>query len=155
MTIYGSPVQGQGIVGAQLAPGFGVQSAGGAPAAVAVSPPPAMPLAEAMSRGVLPRNANVSSVNGVNTGLNNPTPVADLCTNGCGAQLNLGVAIPGVAGNPATNGANDLQQLVDGTGAQAQQVNGPTPTSTETLTSAPVSVNTLCTNVSLAGNYQG
>jgi hypothetical protein len=155
LTIYGSPVQGQGVLGAQLHPNFSQQNAGGAPAAVTVSPPANMPLMESMSRGVVPRNANVSSINGVSTGLNNPTPIADLCTNGAGAQLNLGVAVPGVAGNPASNGANDLQEFVDGTGAQAQQVNGPTPTSTETLTSAPVSTNTTCGNVSLAGSYQG
>jgi hypothetical protein len=113
-----------------------------------------MPMIEAMSRGVLPRNSLITAVSGVSTGAQNPTAIADACSNGCGAQLNQGVAVAGVAGNPVSNGANDTQLFVDGTGAQAQQVNGPTPTSTETLTSAPISVNTSCGNVTLSG-YAG
>ena len=156
MTTYSNPIQGQGVVGAQLHPNFSQQNAGAAPANVAISPPASMPIAEAMSRGLLPRNALVSSVNGVSCGLGGPTVLADLCTNGAGAQCNGGVAIPGVAGNPPTNGANDQQQYVGGTSAPAPIVNGPTPICTETLTSAPVSINTSFVNVALvAGGFQG
>jgi hypothetical protein len=157
MTIYGNPIQGQGVVGAQLAPAFGVQNAGGAPANVAINPPTNMPLSEAMSRCVMPRNANVSSVNGVSTGAQNPTPIADLCTNGAGNQVNGGVAVAGVAGNPTSNGANDQQVFVSGDWTTPAGLStGPTPTNTETLTSCPVSVNTTCGNVGLTANsFQG
>jgi hypothetical protein len=159
MTLYTGPTQPT-VMGQPIQSGFGVQSGGAIPAStnpiVAPAPLGALkPLIEAVSRGELPRNAMVTAVNGVSTGAQNPTPVADLCSNGAGNQVNLGVAIAGVAGNPVSNGANDQQVFVDGTGAQAQQVNGPTPTGTETLTSGPVSVNTSVANISLNGSYQG
>ena len=156
MTIYsGNPSTGL-VLGQPIAAGFGVQSGGAIPAVNPIAPPPAMPLLEALSRGILPRNSMATAVNGVSTGAQNPTPIADMCSNGCGNQVNLGVAVAGVAGNPTTgNGANDQQQFVDGTSAIAQSANGPTPTGTETLTSGPVSVNTSAGNVTLNGAYQG
>jgi hypothetical protein len=150
MTLYSGPTQPL-APGAPISGNFGVQSAGSAPANPVITAPPAMPLIEAMSRGILPRNSMVTAVNGVSTGAQNPTVLADACSNGCGAQVNGGVAVAGVAGNPVSNGANDSQQFVDGTSAIAQSGNGPTPTGTETLTSAPVSVNTLAGNVTLSG----
>jgi len=153
MTIYSSNVQPL-AAGQQISGDFGKQSSGSAPANPIITAPPAMPLIEAMSRGVLPRNSLITAVSGVSTGAQNPTPIADLCSNGAGNQMNLGVAIAGVAGNPVSNGANDNQQFVDGTSAIAQTSNGPTPTGTETLTSAPVSVNTSAGNVTFSG-YAG
>jgi hypothetical protein len=108
---------------------------------------------EALSKAALPRNQNISSVNGVSTGAQNPTPIADMCSNGCGNQVNAGVAIEGTNGNPVSNGANDQQVFVDGVWtANAGLSTGPTPSNTETLTSCPVSVNTTCGNLGLTAN---
>lgn len=150
MTLYSGPTQPL-AAGAQVSGDFGKQSSGSAPANPVITAPPAMPLIEALSRGIVPRNSMVTAVNGVSTGAQNPTPIADLCSNGAGNQVNLGVAVAGVAGNPVGNGANDQQIFVDGTGAVAQSANGPTPTGTESLTSGPVSVNTSAGNLTLSG----
>jgi hypothetical protein len=168
MTIYVSnPVTGP-VVGQPISPSFGVQFAGALPATLAgigfgVAAPPNMPIIEALSRGVLPRNQNVSSVTGVSTGAQNPTPIADMCSNGCGNQVNCGVSVvPAVIGGG--NGANDQQVFVGGIGItgpgfsspNAPISNGPTATNVETLTSAPVSVNTNCGNLGLTANsFQG
>jgi hypothetical protein len=151
MTVY--QTEGR-VIGQPISPSFGAQN--GAGGGGVVSLPAGMSMLEAMSRGILPRNALVASIDGVNTGLGNPTPVGDLCSNGAGQQMNLGTSVAGVANNPIGNGANDQQVFVDGTGAQAQLVNGPTPTCTESLTSGPVSVNTNGSAVSLTANgFQG
>jgi hypothetical protein len=154
MTTYGTT--DPRVVGQPISPFFGAQCGQAGAAGGAVALPAGMSILEALSRGILPRNAMVTAINGVSTGAQNPTPVADLCSNGAGAQANGGIAVAGVAGNPVSNGANDQQQFVDGTSAGAQSANGPTPTSIETLTSAPVSVNTFGANVTLgAGQFQG
>jgi hypothetical protein len=153
MTVYGS-TDGV-VVGQPISPFFGAQNGVSQPAGGKVALPTNMTVVEAAARGTLPRNAQVSTINGVSTGLSNPVPVDDLACNGAGAQLNLGIPVAGVAGNPVSNGAIDQQQFVDGTGAVAQSANGPTPTSVESLTSAPVTVATTGGNVGLAGTYQG
>lgn len=150
MTIYGP--NGGVVTGQPISPFFGAQN-GASPAGGPVTTIPAgMPLLEAAARGVVPRNANVTSINGVSASL---TTIDDLMANGAGAQLNLGTGTPNVAGNPAGNGAINQQEFVDGTSAASQTVNGPTPTATESLTSCPVSGATLGANVTLAGTYQG
>ena len=112
---------------------------------------------EAMSRGLLPRNANVSAINSVSTGAQNPTPVDDLMSNGAGNQVNAGVAVPNSSGNPAGNGAINQQVFVDGvSSANAGLSTGPAPTNTETLTSCPVSGATLGGSITIvAGGFQG
>lgn len=142
------------VVGQPISPFFGAQN-GASPPGTLVQIPSGMPMLEAMSRGILPRNADASAINSVSTGAQNPTPMDDLMSNGAGNQVNLGVATPLVAGNPAGNGAANQQQFVDGTAAASQLSNGPTPTSVETLTSCPVSGATYGANVTLSGTYQG
>jgi hypothetical protein len=157
MTTYGTPVNAP-VLGAQINPNFGVTNAGAPPPAGfgAITPPPLMPLIEALGRAVMPRNADVSSVNGVSCGAQNPTPIADLCSNGAGNQCNGGTPLNGAAGNPVQNGANDQQSFVAGDWtAAAGSATGPTPVDNETLTSAPVSCNTFCSNVALSGTFQG
>lgn len=166
MTIYG---QTDGlVVGQPINPNFGAANGAQAPTAGLISQPTQapvtggmqatgvqMPLLEAVSRGLIPRNVMVNSVAGVSTGGLNPTPIDDLMSNGAGNQINAGVAVAGVAGNPVLNGAIDQQQFVDGTGAVAQSANGPTPTGTESLTSGPVSGATTTANVTLGSTFQG
>lgn len=155
MTIYQTDGR---AVGQPISPSFGAQNgqSGAQAAGASVAIPAGMPIMEAMSRGILPRNALVASINGVSTGLAAPAPVGDLCSNGAGQQMNLGIPVAGVAGNPVSNGANDQQQFVDGVGVVAQLANGPTPTGIESLTSGPVSVNTTGANVSLtSAGFQG
>jgi hypothetical protein len=153
MTIYGA-TDGK-VVGQPISPFFGAQN--GANAAAPVIQAPAginVTMLEAASRGSLPRNANATAVNGVSTGAQNPTPIDDLMGNGAGQQVNSGVAVPGVAGNPASNGAINQQSFVEGTSAGAATSTGPDPYDTESLTSAPVSGATLVSNLTLSG-FQG
>jgi hypothetical protein len=108
------------------------------------------------ANGSMPRNALVSSVNGVSCGLNAPTPIDDLMGNGAGAQVNGGVAVNGANGNPVQNGAINQQIFVDGVWtAGAASATGPTPTDTETLTSCPVSGATIVSNVTPSGTFAG
>ena len=168
MTLYGAT--DPQVCGQPISPFFGQQN--GNPRAAAVSQPvipqPSCtlgtgvqnPLAEAMSRGALPRNALVTSVGGVSCGAQNATPVGDLCTNGAGAQLNLGVAVPNSSGNPSAISQASIdppQMLVDGIGSLAAGLStGPVPTDIETLTSAPVAVSTTTNNIVLQSNgFQG
>jgi hypothetical protein len=106
------------------------------------------------SNGSLPMNADVTAVTGVSCGAQNPTPVADLMSNGAGNQCNEGVAIPGTSGNPVGNGAINNQVFGDGTSAVANLATGPDNVNTETLTSCPVSGATVVSNLTLS-NFQG
>jgi|HubBroStandDraft_3_1064219.scaffolds.fasta_scaffold07948_2 hypothetical protein len=131
------------VVGQPINPNFGAANGAVAPGVNTVQIPPGMPALEAMSRGILPRNQMVQTVNGVSVGgtingigTDNCT-AAELFTNGNGAPCVGGV--PPVGG---ANGANDQQQFVVGTNANAQIQNGPTTFNTDPLTLAPVSVNT-------------
>jgi hypothetical protein len=155
------------VVGQPISPFFGAQN-GVQGAGAPTIPVPATtqgtgvqnPILEAAARGALPRNALISTVNTVSTGAQNATPVDDLLGNGAGTQLNLGVAVPGSAGNPVTgnvNGAINQQVFVDGiTTANAALATGPVPSNVETLTSAPVSGATSTNALGLAsGGFQG
>lgn len=160
MTLYGAT--DPRVIGQPISPFFGAQNGlqySGAPtipspAASPNSGPQVTQLASA-SNGSLPMNANATAVNGVSTGALNPTPLADLMSNGAGQQVNAGAAIPGANGNPSGNGAVNNQIFVDGvwTGVAASAT-GPTPTDTETLTSCPVSGATVVSNLTLSG-FQG
>jgi hypothetical protein len=154
MTTYGA--NGGVVTGQPISPNFGAQN-GAAPALGGqVVLPAGMTMLEAMSRGILPRNCSVASVNGVSCGAQNPTPLDDLVSNGAGNQVNIGAAISGSAGNPVGNGAINQQVFVDGTWTlNASLSTGPTPTNQETLTSCPVSCATLASNLSLSGTFQG
>lgn len=166
MTIYGT-VDAR-AVGQPISPSFGAQNGqlGAAPVIQQPTSAPGagmqatgvqMPLLEACSRGIIPRNALVTSVAGVSCGAQNATPIDDLIGNGAGAQANGGVAVNGAFGNPAQGGGVNNQQFVDGNvTSNAGLSTGPAPTGNETLTSAPVSAGTTTANVALqAGGFQG
>jgi hypothetical protein len=155
MTIYGP--NGGVVVGQPISPNFGAQC-GASPAGGPIIELPAnMPMLEAMSRGLLPRNAIVATINGVSAGSGDNLSVDEAMGSGNGAQVNLGAPVNNSSGNPATNGAINNQQFSGGiTGPVAPSANGPAPTNTETLTSAPVSGATLAVNVGLTANgFQG
>jgi hypothetical protein len=162
VTIISNPVTGP-VLGQPIHPNFSQQFAGTPPANTIVAPVPLAAgiggtqktMLEMVARGEMPRNAMVTAVNGVSTGAQNPTPVDDCMSNGCGAQLNLGVAVAGTAGNPVSNGAINQQIFSDGYSGAAQTGNGAVPKNTETLTSCPVSGATTGANITLNGSYQG
>lgn len=108
----------------------------------------------AAATGSLPMNADATAVNGVSTGALNPTPIADLMSNGAGPQVNSGVAVPGTSGNPVGNGAINNEVFGDGTSVVANLATGPDNANTETLTSCPVSGATVVSNLTLS-NFQG
>jgi hypothetical protein len=141
MTIFKTT---DGIVAGQpINPNFGAANGAVAAGVGTVQIPAGMSALEAMSRGILPRNQMIQTVNGVNVGgttngfgTDNCT-AAELFTNGNGPPCVAGV--PPVGG---ANGANDQQQFVAGTNPNAQIQNGPTTTNIDPLPLAPVSVNT-------------
>jgi hypothetical protein len=161
MTLYGAT--DPQVIGQQISPFFGAQNGIRYSGAPVIPSPNASPnsgpqvtLLEAASRGAMPRNASVSSINGVSTGAQNPVPIDDLMGNGAGNQVNGGTALNASNGNPTQNGAINQEVFVDGVWtANAGLSTGPTPTNTETLTSCPVSGATVVSNVGLSGTFQG
>lgn len=169
MTVYAAT---DGIaVGQPINPNFG--AANGVAAAPVITQPTKAPIAgglqatgvqmpvlEAMSRGILPRNAMVASVSGVNTaaGISNTNgdamSVDEALGDGNGAQVNLGTATPNASGNGTTLLANPNNQQFEGaiSDAAATLANGPTPTNTECLTSGPTPTSTTTANLSLVAN---
>jgi hypothetical protein len=168
MAIYG---QTDGIVvGQPLNPNFGAANGAQSPSAGFIQQPTTapvaggmqatgvqMPLLEAVSRGIIPRNANIATIAGqavsagVSTLQGDGVTLDEALSSGNGAQVNLGVPIVGVANNPVSLNINEVnnQQFVDGTGAVAQSANGPTPTSVESIVSAPLAGSTTTAGVTL------
>jgi hypothetical protein len=167
MAIY----QTEGVViGAPISPFFGAQN--GLGKAPIVSQPTSAPgvgmqatgvqmsLLEMCSRGLMPRNACIASVSGVPVavGISNTNgdamSVDEAMSDGNGAQVNLGVAVPGTSGNPiplATDSINN-QIFGSGTSLSANLAQGATPTNAETLTSGPTPASTTTANVALVAN---
>ena len=123
------------------------------------------PVLEAMARGLIPRNAQIAAVSGVSVSAGISGSQGDSMTldeglsSGNGAQVSLGVAAPPNGGNPnsvTTMGVNN-QVFVDGIGTANDALStGPTPTNTESVTSAPTPGSTTTANVTLlAGVYAG
>jgi hypothetical protein len=167
MTLYGAT--DPQVCGQPMSPFFGQQQNVRYTGAPVIPSPNASPnsgpqvtMQESMSRGALPMNADATAVSGVSTGAQNPTPLADCMSNGCGTQVNGGVAVPGTALNPSTspaggggpNGAENQQVFGDGQSLSANLQTGPDNENTETLTSGPVSGATHVNNLTL-GNFQG
>ena len=157
MTLYGA--SDPQVIGQPISPFFGQQQNVRYTGAPVIPSPNASPnsgpqvtLLASVSNGSLPRNALVTTVEGVNAA---STPVDDLMSNGAGPQVNEGAAIPGANGNPSGNGAINQQIFVDGIfTANAALSTGPVPTDIETLTSCPVSGATVVSNVVTSG-FQG
>jgi hypothetical protein len=149
MTIFQNPVTGP-VVGQPISPNFSQQFSGAQAAGAPLTTiPPAMTQLEALSRGVVPANMNVTSVNGISTGANDPCSMLELMTNGNGVPTMRGTALP------PSGGQND-QQFAVGTSALTFQENGPTPTNCEPQTLSPVSGAVTGANIALtAGSFNG
>lgn len=173
MTIY---VNGGAVVGQPMSPNFGAQNGLGATPVIQqpTTAPTAggmqatgvqMSLLEAASRGIIPRNAQLSTIAGqsVSAGISasqgDSVSLDEAFSSGNGTQVNLGVAVPPNANNNAateTAGVNN-QVFVEGIGnANAGLSTGPTATNTESVVSAPLAGSTTTANVTLlAGVFQG
>jgi hypothetical protein len=173
MTIY---VNGGPVVGQPMSPYFGAQNGLGVTPVIQqpTTAPTAggmqatgvqMSILEACSRGIIPRNAQISTVSGQSVSAGVSASQGDGMTldeglaSGNGAQVNLGVAVPPNAGNPnsvTTMGVNN-QVFVDGTAnANDGLSTGPTPFNNESVISAPLPGSTTTANVGLlAGVYAG
>lgn len=176
MTIYG---QTDGVVvGQPLNPNFGAANGASAPNAGLIQQPTTAPTAggmqatgvqmsilEAVSRGIIPRNANLASVSGqavsagVSASQGDGMTLDEGLASGNGAQVNLGVAVPPNANTPnsvTTMGVND-QIFVSGGGTQSASMSvGPTDINNESVVSAPTPGSTTTANVSLlSGVYAG
>ncbi len=175
MTVYG---QTDGIVvGQPLNPNFGAANGAQSPTAGFIQQPTTAPVAggmqatgvqipilEALSRGIIPRNQMIATIAGqaVSAGVSlsqgDGATFDEALSSGNGAQVNLGTPVSGVANNPTSLNINEVnnQQFVDGTGAVAQSANGPTPTGTESVVSAPLAGSTTTAGVTLlTGGFQG
>ena len=160
------------VIGQPISPFFGQQNGAGGGGAAKISQPTSAPgtgmqatgvqmsLLEMCSRGLMPRNAYIASVAGVATsaGISNTNgdalSVDEAMSDGNGAQINGGVAVSGTSGNPSavtTAGVND-QLFVSGNSTAANLSQGPAPTNSESVTSAPTPASTTTANVSLVSN---
>jgi hypothetical protein len=166
------------VVGQPMSPSFGAQNGRQGAAAPTIQQPTTAPVTggmqatgvqmsvlEACSRGLIPRNAQLSTIAGqsVSAGISalqgDGVSVDEALSSGNGTQVNLGVAVPPNAGNNAaveTMGVNNqimVEGAADNNGALST---GPTPTNTESVVSAPLAGSTTTANVTLlAGVYQG
>ena len=136
------------VVGQPMSPSFGAQNGAQGAGAATIQLPAGMSILEAMSRGILPRNAYVANVNGVSTGAGDNVSVDELLATGNGNQSVRGAPLP------PSGGIND-QQFVSGTGAVAMSANGPTQTNTEPQPLAPVSGAVLSANITLGTSFGG
>lgn len=140
MTLFKST---DGVVAGQpISPAFGSQNGAQGAGATAIQLPAGMSVLEAMSRGILPRNAYVATVNGISIGTGDNCTVDELLATGNGNQSMRGAPVP------PSGGVND-QQFVAGTSAGTNSANGPTPINTEPQTLGPVSGGVLATNITL------
>jgi len=175
MTLYGGSTGGV-VVGQPISPSFGAQNGNG-PAPI-ISQPTQAPVAggmqatgvqmsvlEACSRGLIPRNAQISTIAGmsVSAGISqaqgDSVSFDEALSSGNGAQINAGVAVPPNAGNNTAvtlMGVNN-QVLVEGVVGVGDAIStGPTPTNTESVVSAPLPGSTTTANIGLlAGAFQG
>lgn len=175
MTIYGP--NGGVVVGQPISPFFGAQNGANAAAPIIEQPTQApitggmqatgvqMSMLEACSRGLIPRNIQISTVSGqsVSVGVSalqgDGMSLDEGFSSGNGAQMSMGVAVPPNAGNPnsvTTAGINN-QVFVDGiANANDGLSTGPTPFNIESAVSAPLPGSTTTANVGLlAGVFQG
>jgi hypothetical protein len=176
MTVFKS-VDGV-VIGQPISPSFGAQNGVQGPAAPTIEQPTQAPvpggmqatgvqmsILEACSRGLIPRNAQLSTIAGqsVSAGISqlqgDGVSIDEALTSGNGTQVNLGVAVPPNAGNPnsvTTMGVNN-QIFVEGISTANDSIStGVAPTNTESVVSAPLAGSTTTANVGLlAGAFQG
>jgi hypothetical protein len=166
------------VVGQPMSPFFGAQNGQQGPGAITIEQPTQAPVTggmqatgvqmsmlEACSRGLIPRNAQLSTIAGqsVSAGISvsqgDSVSVDEAFSSGNGMQVNLGVAVPPNANNNAaveTAGVNN-QVFVEGiASAVATLATGPAATNIESVVSAPLPGSTTTANVGLlSGAFQG
>ena len=175
MTIYGS--NGGVVVGQPISPFFGAQNGANAASPIIQQPTTApvtggmqatgiqMSMLEACSRGIIPRNAQLSTIDGqsVSAGISasqgNAVTVDAALSEGNGTNAALGVAAPQNANNPNSveTGAVNNQLFVGGTGNIDDTLSdGPAPTNIDSVVSEPLPGATTTANVGLlAGVFSG
>lgn len=150
MTIYGT-TDGR-VVGQPISPSFGAQNGASAAGAGLIELPAGMPLLVAMSLGLVPINALVTSINGQSMaggGIGGDVcTVAEMISTGNGACAMRGTP------PPPSGGIND-QVFAGNQSAVAMLQNGPTPVNTEAQPLGPVSAAITCNNVALTANGFG
>jgi hypothetical protein len=173
MTIY---VNGGPVVGQPMSPNFGAQNGLGATPVIQqpTTAPTAggmqatgvqMSLLEACSRGIIPRNAQLSTIAGqsVSAGASqsqgDSLSIDEAFAGGNGAAVCLGAPVAPNAGNTSVVTLSTLssQAFVDGIAGVGDALStGPAPTNIESVVSAPLSHSTTTANVTLlAGVFQG
>jgi hypothetical protein len=165
-------------VGQPMSPFFGAQNGAQGAGAPTIQQPTTAPVAggmqatgvqmsllEACSRGIIPRNQQLSTIAGqsVSGGISalqgDGVSLDEAFASGNGAQVNLGVAVAPNAGNNVavtTMGVNN-QIFVEGTATANDTLStGPTPTNNESVVSVPLAHSTTTANVGLlSGVFQG
>jgi hypothetical protein len=176
MTIYG-PTGGV-VIGQPISPFFGAQSGASQAGGPTIQQPTQAPitggmqatgvqmsLLEACSRGIIPRNQQLSTIAGqsVSAGISQANgdgvTLDEAFSSGNGAQVNFGVPVPPNAGNTVTTttmGVNTQIFVQGNANANDNLSTGPSATNIESVVSAPLSGSTTTANVTLlAGVFQG
>ena len=175
MTLYGGSTGGV-VVGQPISPSFGAQNGNG-PAPVIQQPTTApvaggmqatgvqMSVLEACSRGLIPRNAQLSTIAGqaVAVGVSalqgDGVTLDEALSSGNGVQVNLGVPVAPNANNPSsiTLAGVNSQVFVEGTAnANDGLSTGPVLTNNESIISAPMAGSITTANIGLlSGVFQG
>jgi hypothetical protein len=155
------------VIGQPMSPFFGAQNGIQGAGGPMISQPTTAPVAggmqatgvqmstlEQMSRGLIPLNALVNTVNGVSVGGavnvigSDPSTVAQTFSNGNGQETCRGVSV-------GPNGAVNQQIMVDGYSYPAQLSTGATAKNTSSLVEAPAAASTTTANVALIANQFG
>jgi hypothetical protein len=165
-------------VGQPMSPFFGAQNGAQGAGAPTIQQPTTAPVAggmqatgvqmsllEACSRGIIPRNQQLSTIAGqsVSGGISalqgDGVSLDEAFASGNGMQINLGTAVAPNAGNNSTSTLSTLSQqfFVEGTATANDALStGPTPTNNESIVSAPLAGSTTTANVTLlTGVFQG
>lgn len=166
------------VVGQPMSPFFGAQNGQQGAGAITIEQPTTAPVAggmqatgvqmsmlEACSRGLIPRNAQLSTIAGqsVSAGISalqgDGVSLDEAFCSGNGTQVNLGVAVAPNASNNQFGVLSVLsnQVFVEGTAnANDALSTGPTPTNNESIVSAPLAGSTTTAGVTLlSGVFQG
>jgi hypothetical protein len=157
MSIYGP--NGGVVVGQPISPFFGAQNGASPLGGPIIQQPTSAPVTggmqatgvqmsmlEACSRGIIPRNIQVSTVVGqsVSVGISalqgDGESLDEAFSSGNGAQQDLGVAEAGTASNPTATetGAVNTQVFVGGDGVNVALSIGTTQTNVESVVGAPL-----------------
>src|SRR5258708_5774996 len=169
MAIYGP--NGGVVIGQPISPFFGAQNGASSPGGPIIQQPTTAPVAggmqatgvqmsllEACSRGIVPRNAQLATIDGqsVSVGVSalqgNGVTVDAALAEGNGTNMNLGVAAPQNANNPNSvdTGSINTQLFVGGIGNVDDTLSdGPTQTNMESVVSEPLPGSTTTANVGL------